>query len=389
MLTLKDIHMLASRPERRENSVLTLYLDINQSNQANLNRGFENQLKDMLAGIKTSINNPDELSSFETACHQMERVVQQYQVAAHGLAAVFDVFDGFVWTEQLNVPLTNRLQWSRAVWIEPLIAAIDEYERIGIVLLDRQHLRVLTLCLGEVQEQIHEVFDQRRVRHTKTVGMNNLSAASHAQQKADENVRLNLREMIKRIESVVEQQRIGRLILAGSSEITASLRALLPKRLASRVIGTVNVVINANLKELRSAAAPIAERFERESEEAIVAELVTSAAKGGRGVVGLAHTLHAVNQGRTWQLFYADGFHSPGYECAECAALFSAEPVSCSLCGSSVRSIVNVVDRAVAHALRKGTKVEIIRDESAESALRNVGGIGAFLRTRTTSLRAS
>src|SRR4030095_3227632 len=134
---------------------------------------------------------------------------------------------------------------------------------------------------------------------------------SHAQQKADEHIRQNLRQMIKRIESVVAQHNIGRVILAGSSEITAKLKALLPKRLASRVIGTMNVDTNSNLEEIKTAAAPIAERFERESEEAIVTELVTSAAKSGPVVVGLAHTLHAVNQGRFWQVVYAGGFTSP------------------------------------------------------------------------------
>src|SRR6185369_9026641 len=49
MLTLNDIQMLASRPERSEDTVLTLYLDVDQSNQANLNRGFERQFKDLLA----------------------------------------------------------------------------------------------------------------------------------------------------------------------------------------------------------------------------------------------------------------------------------------------------------------------------------------------------
>jgi hypothetical protein len=95
------------------------------------------------------------------------------------------------------------------------------------------------------------------LQDTRTVGMNNLGAASHAQQKADEHVRQNLRQMIKRIESVAAQHGFGRLIFAGSSEITANLEALLPKRLASRVIGTMTVATNANLEEIRNAAAPI------------------------------------------------------------------------------------------------------------------------------------
>jgi peptide subunit release factor 1 (eRF1) len=42
----------------------------------------------------------------------------------------------------------------------------------------------------------------------------------------------------------------------------------------------------------------------------------------------------------------------------------------------------DVVERAIARVSRKGTKVDIVRGEAATS-LRNAGGIGAFLRTRT------
>jgi peptide subunit release factor 1 (eRF1) len=389
MLTLEDMHMLASRPERSENSVLTLYLDTDQSKQANLNRGFEVQLNDMVAGIKATICNPDELRSFARASQRMEDLAKGYDVAAHGLVAIFDAFDGFFWTKELHLPLPNRLQWSNAVVIQPLAAAIDEYERVGIVMLDRSHLRLLTMCLGEVHEQVRETFDERKVRHTKTVGMNNLGAASRAQHKADEHVRVNLRQMSKRIEAVVLQHSISRLILARSSEITAELNALLPKRLALLVIGTMHAAINANLEEIRNAAALIAERFERQRESTIVTELVTSAAKAGPVVVGLEQTLCAVNEARIWQLICADGFTASGYGCTDCGALFSAQQPSCASCGSPVHVVEDVVERVIAHATRTGAKVEVIRDQEAESSLMSAGGIGAFLRTRTPSVRVS
>jgi peptide subunit release factor 1 (eRF1) len=192
--------------------------------------------------------------------------------------------------------------------------------------------------------------------------------------------------MINRIGSVAEQRGIRRFILAGSPEITGQVSSLLPKRLASLVIGTVDVAKNASMEEIKKVAAPIAEKFERESEEALVTQLVTSAAKARRAVVGLANTLHAVNQGRIWQLVYADGFHSPGYECGECSALLSSEAESCAICGSSLHHVEDVVELAVAHAARKGANLEVVRGDETGSSLMNAGGIGAFLRTRTASV---
>jgi peptide subunit release factor 1 (eRF1) len=186
-----------------------------------------------------------------------------------------------------------------------------------------------------------------------------------------------------------EQHGVRRIILAGSPEITAELRSLLPKRLQSQVIGTIDLATMADIEEIRDAAAPLAEKFERDAEEKLVQDLVTSAAKSSRAVIGLGHTLYALNQRRIWQLVYADGFHSRGYECPACAALFSLETASCALCGSAVTSIEDVVERAVDHAVRRGSTVEVIRGEEAESSLMNAGGIGAFLRTRTASVLVS
>jgi peptide subunit release factor 1 (eRF1) len=389
MLTLNDIHTLASRPKRAETSVLTVYLDLDQSKQANLNRGFETQLKDMLAGVKERINDENEFSAFERARKRIGTFVEQYGVGALGLSLAFDASDGFFWSQELKFPVVNQARWDREVFVEPIAAALDEYERVGIVLLDRANLRLFTMCMGELQEHVRQAFDHRKVRHTKTVGMNNLGAASHAQRKADEEVRVNLRQMIKRVKHTITEFGVHRIILAGSPQNTAQLRALLPKHLASRVIGTVDLAINATPEVVRNAAAALAENFEGQTEQVLVTDLITCAAKAGNVVNGLADTLDALNQGRVWQLLYAESFHAPGHECVECDALFPPEMNSCSFCGSTLHPIESVVERAVDHAIGKGLKVEVIRGKIAESDLMKAGGIGGMLRSRTASARVS
>jgi peptide chain release factor subunit 1 len=389
MLTTNDIHELVSRPERTENSVITVYLDVDQSRQANLNRGFEKQLKDMLRGVRDSIHDGHDRKAFQTASRRLEDFVAQCQVGARGLALVFDTSDGYFWTREVDFPVRNQIRWGQEVLVKPLAVAVDEYERVGIVLLDRAKARLLTMFLGEVEEHGGEDFNRRNVRHIKTVGTDHLGSASQAQRKADEKIRLNLRRIAKHIDMMLEQRGVRRIIFAGSPEITAELQSVLPKRLASQIIGTVNLATNASIEEIHDATALVAEKFERDSEQALVADLVTAAAKSGRVVTGLGHTLYALNQRRIWQLVYADEFHAPGYECTQCAALFSGETATCSFCGSAVIAIEDVVERAVDHALRRGARIEVIRSEVAESSLTNAGGIGAFLRTRTASIRVS
>ena len=381
MFTMSDIRTLTSRPVRPANTVLTLYLDVDQSQPANLNRGFEKQLKDMLVSVRKAITSEDEMKAFQTASERVADFVARYSVGARGLIVIFDTSDGFLWNREVDFPAQSQIRWGKEGFIQPLVVAIDEYERVGIVLVDRATVRLFTMSLGAIDEHIREEFDRTKIRHTKTAGMNRLGSASHLQRKADEQVRSNLRHVVKDIDWMLAQHGVRRIILAGSPQVTAKLHKILPKRLASEVIGTVDIAISATIEEVRKVSAPVAQKFEWETEKALVRDLVTEAAKAGRAVVGLGHTLHALNQGRIWQLICVDGFHSPGYECSRCAALFSVESTSCSFCGSPLSRIDDVVHRAVDRAVRKGVRIEVIRNEEAESSLMNAGGIGGFLRT--------
>jgi peptide subunit release factor 1 (eRF1) len=364
-------------------------LNVDQSQPVNLNRGFEKKLKDMLVNVKDTIRNDEELKAFKTASERLKDFAAAYHPEARGVIAVFDAADGFFWSEEADFPMGNLVRWNRKAFIRPIAAAIDEHERFGIVLLDRARLRLFTMFLGEIEEHLSEEFDPRKVRHTKTVGMDHLGSASRAQRKGDEQVRLNLRHALGDMRAMLEEHGIQRIILAGSSAITAELLGIMPQRLASRVIARVDIPISAAIEEIKAAAAPAAEKYERDTEEALVRDLVTSAAKTDRAVVGLGHTLHAVNQRRVWQLACADGFCAPGFECSKCGALFSIETAACSLCGSAAFPVGDVVEQAVDQAFRKGARIEVVRGGEAESALMNFGGIGAFLQTRTASVQES
>jgi peptide subunit release factor 1 (eRF1) len=389
MIKINDIRTLASRPVRTGNSVLTLYLNVDQSVPVNLNRGFEKKLKDMLVSTKNMIRNSEELKAFETASGRLKDFVAAYRPEARGLIAVLDVSDGFFWSDAADFPVTDLIRWNRKAFIRPIAVAIDEHERFGIVLLDRARLRLFTMFLGDIEEHLREGFDPRKVRHTKTIGTDHLGSASRAQRKADEQVRLNLRHALKDVRAVLEERGIERIILAGSSAITAELQGIMPQRLASRVIARLDIPITAAIEEIKAGAAPAAEKYERDTEEALVQDLLTSAAKTDRAVVGLGRTLHAVNQHRVWQLACADSFCAPGFECSKCEALFSIETATCSSCGSPVFPVGDVVEQAVDQALRKGARIEVVRGAEAESALINFGGIGAFLQTRTASVQES
>ena len=378
----KELNELLFRPERPHRSILSVYLDVDQSRPANLNRGFETQLKSILSSIESTIQTPAELERFTQAGRHIVDFISTYEPESRVLALFFDETDGFFRHVELDVDLPAQARWDREFTLQPLTNAMNDSENYGIVLVDRNNLRLLTVFLGHIQEQVREGFGSRRVRHIKTVGMDHLGSASRAQRKADERVRLNLRHVIKMMDWLIQAKELNRLILAGTPEVTAELRRLLPNRLAMRIMGTVNVAMDAQPSDILAATKPVAERFDRNAELDTVGEMVTTAEKTDKAVLGLRHTLKALNSDRVWELVYSHNLRAPGFECSKCAALFSAGKAACQYCGGAIQAVSDIVERAVEHALRNGAKIEPITGE-ASASLDNSGGIGAFLKRRT------
>jgi peptide subunit release factor 1 (eRF1) len=380
-----DLSLLFSRTHSAQKSILSIYLNVDQGQSRNLNRGFETQLKKMVVGLRKRLSDVAERERFSVAMHHVQDFIAVYSPVEKGIVLFYDTTDGFFWHHALGFDVTDQIRWGRELFLQPLAAAMDELEACGLVLVDRTKLRLFLLSLGGIEEMVRENHDIGRVRHIKTSGFDNLDSSSHIQRKADNQVRANLRQYIREIDELVKARRLHRLILAGTEEITAALRGMLPGRLAFHVVGEIDLPITATPRQVLAAAKVIEGKYERATELEKVRTMITSVAKKGKAVTGLTSTLKAINSGRVWELVYRAGFVSPGYECPKCAALFLARATRCGNCGARPETVPDVVEKAVEHALRKQAKIEVVSGEAA-SELQAAGGVGAFLRTRTGTL---
>jgi peptide subunit release factor 1 (eRF1) len=380
-----DLSLLFSRAHNTQPSVLSLYLNVDQSQSGNLNHGFEARLKKMASVQQKRLVDTTDRERFSTAMLHVRDYLRVSSSAAKGIVLFFDAIDGFFWHQEVGFVVTDQLRWDREPFLQPLAAALDQLETYGVVLADRAKFRLFVVSLGEAQEVLRDDGNDKRVRHVKTAGFNNPDSSSRIQRKADNQIRTNLRHLIRQVEEVTKARRIHRLILAGTREITRELRSLLPARLALNVLDEVDLSMKATASEVLDATTPVADNYERRTELEKVNTIITAAAKNGKAVVGLDRTLKAINSGRVWELIYAGGFVSPGYECSQCSALFSVRATRCPYCGARPAAVADVVERAVEHALRRQAKIEVVTADGSER-LNQAGSIGAFLKTRTGSV---
>ena len=280
-MTPDDLQSLFSRPERTHASVLSVYLNVDQSQRTNWNRRFEKHVKDLTSSARSTIHDAVELERFQAAAHHIEDFVSAYKPGGRGLALFFDSIDGFFWHHELGVSIHNQARWDRELFLQPLANALDQFERYGVVLADRDHLRLFTVFLDSIEELSLEGFGPNA--HLRRV------------------MNAHLRRVVKEVDWLIQNKQVHRLVLAGASEITSELHNLMPKRLALRVIGTVDIPMEASAPDVLSVTRALAEEYERNTEVQTVKEIVQAAGRNERTVTGLGRTLKAVNSDRVWE----------------------------------------------------------------------------------------
>jgi peptide subunit release factor 1 (eRF1) len=272
----------------------------------------------------------------------------------------------------------NGVWWRDTPYLRPLIEILDEHERYGVVLTDREHARLFTVVLGEIEEHL-EAFAERDVTHIKTSGTDHIRSQMHIQRKADEHARAHLKHVAEFTSRLSNLHAFDRLILAGTIEVTTELYGLLPKFLRTRLAGKLSLPVTTNEAEVLEASLKIEEEIERKREVELVEELITASKKQQQAVRGLDETLLALQEWRVWQLIYADDFETRGGQCTNCGALLAKDTEGCRYCGKPVRVVEDLIELAAARVIEMQGKVEQVRGAAARR-LKEAGSVGALLR---------
>jgi peptide subunit release factor 1 (eRF1) len=370
--------MLLAREPRPDSAVLSVYLDVDQTRPGNLNRGFEVTLDVMLRSLDQQLKEAPSQREFQQDAARVREFVSGYVPSAQSLCLFCDESEGFLWWRELGVTLPNDVVWSATPFVRPLLDALDEYERYGVILADRARARLFTVFLGEIEEH-QDVFSTWNVHRTKSTGTDRWWSQQQFQRKAQVHVLWHLKRVAQETDRLAREHAFDRLVLAGASDVTAELKRLLPKGLRSRVVAELPLPIDAAPSEVLRALAPVLQRVERAHEQELVDSLLASTSKNDHRVVGLDDTVALLQEGRVWLLLYAEGFAASGWECEHCTALFSRQRETCAYCNGALRLVPDLVTRLVERAFEQGATVEQVRGEAA-AKLRAAGGIGGWVR---------
>ena len=287
MISKADIEAIVGRKAVPDSPVLSVYLDIDQGKASNLNRRFEASLKSMLRSIEARLDEM-QLKSFSADAERTRQYVSGLEPRAKGLIVFSDDSENFFWPREIQAPVPNHARWTDTVYILPLLEILDEYERYGVVLVDKAHARLFTVFIGEIEEH-YDALAPASVRHIKTSGTDHILSENRFQSKADMHVHWHLKHVAEMLDKLVDHYGFDRLLLAGPVEATGELQHLLSKRVRGRVVERLPLPIKVSAHEVLEQALRVERQVERQIEKQIVEELI--AADGHHPVIlGLERT---------------------------------------------------------------------------------------------------
>jgi peptide subunit release factor 1 (eRF1) len=279
----------------------------------------------------------------------------------------------------IQVPIRSRLRVSNRPHVKPLANLFDAYGRYGVALVDKQGARLFFFHLGTLREQDGVLGES--VRRTKHGGGSQAAGrrsgeAGQTQHTAEITER-NMRESVEFAAKFFAENNIRRVLIGGTDDNIALFRNYLPKSWQSLIVGTFPISMTASQEEVMARAMKVGQQAERQREARAVETVITAAAKGKGGVVGLEETLGMVHDGRIQNLLVLESFRAPGYRCQGCGYLTSQKLDSCPFCSSNFTEIPDAVDLAVRRVLEEGGEVDILHENPQ---LEEHGKIGALLR---------
>lgn len=380
MLSYDDIRELQQYPSSEDSLVLSVYVCVDQANAANLNRGFETSVENLLRAIaerEASGDHSSSASRFEVERSRMLDFLRDYTPRGKGLVVFSDSASGFWWQRDLQVEVPTEARWSPHPWVRPLLALIEQYEPTAVVLIDKHRARILLSDATGTAQRAEIVSDVPNKHHT--TGTDHIWSQSRMERDHITHIKWHAKRVAEAVTGLVDREKPAKLVIGGPVEATAIFADELPKRLQQIVIGTLSLPVDINGERLSRELGELRERTEHKDEVKLVDALITSARKNDRAVLGLANTLSAAQQGRVYSLAVGSGFKSVGMQCSECGVLMSDNVEKCPFCQGRVEAVSDLVNRLSHAVLDRGGKVQIVSGAAAE-ALSSAGGIGALLR---------
>jgi peptide subunit release factor 1 (eRF1) len=321
--------------------VLSLYLNL-QPNEHGRDQ-FEPFLrKELDERIATYGAQGPERDSLMKDAEKIRTYVAEVEPSGNGLALFASSGAELFEAVTLSAPIAeHRLYVSDHPDLYPLARLIDEYPRYAVLLADTHSARIFVFAVNTVEREAR--IDGPKTKHHKKGGW-----AQARYQRHTENYHLHhAKDVVDALGRIVQEDRIGSVIIAGDEVIVPLLKEQLTKELAERLVDEVKLDVRTPEREVFETTMALMRESDAESDRERVEALIGAWRGNGLAVVGVDAVRRALEMGQVDEL------------------VITASPE------------VPAGNELIAKARQTAAKIRFIEDASL---LAGIGGAGALLR---------
>ena len=372
MLHMEDLREIA-KIEGNGAWYVSLYLNVNPltNPKGEYAIWLKNALKDKASSLDNAV-----LKHVEKDLSDIDAYVQGNRRGfKKGLVLLRSRENSFAREFDLSLPIKNELVVDKAPYIKPMLQLIDGYKRYAVLLVEKDSARIFIVQLGEITEYGEVQTPDVPGKHKKG-GWYALSQ-NHYARHVDYHVTLHLKEVVKKLESFLKGEYVGRVVIGGPPEAVSMTKGILPAAVADKIAGSFNAGMFENNADILKKVAPLLDAFERQKETVTVSELITRSKKNDKAVIGLDGVIDALREGKIMKLVFIKDYARKGYQCSNCKTISISGDVNCRYCGGRMAEVDYLIDLAAQKAVEQDSAVEVVAENDD---LKKAGSIGAFLR---------
>lgn len=382
MLGKEHVRFIREHMAPHRAPVLSLYTDVNPAKPENARKGWFIRVKDSLKALAIPGELYDRVITLVGEDRPRARTLVLF--AAEDLLERYDL--------QVDMPVVDLAQgrvevrWGEP-YVAPLLYALDEYARAGVLDIEQTDWRFYEVYLGEIEdatdmfrtvapEEWNELEKYLPSFYNELLKERVATHPDRFPQRMEMWAHRFLKRLAHLLERVVVERDIGRLVLMGPEEETRFFEQYLSRNLRQRVVAHVSDIPtpNPSAAQVLEKVAPALEAAERAQEQVLL-----DTVQNKPGVWGLEPTLEALQMGRVSVLVAAWSLEARIWRCPDGWVGGTPEQAR-TFCLDQEPREVALRSVIVDLAENFGTRLEFVRGEAEQRLLDQFGGLAGLLR---------
>jgi peptide subunit release factor 1 (eRF1) len=373
MITNNDIQRLIQRGTNG-NKILSLFLDMSvMSDNKRTYQIFLNKEKAAFAELQSDRENHHREPLGALLSRVESWIDESFDPTCRGVAIYGEVGGDWFEAFQFPTPVRNRLELLDHPVVGPLSEIMHRYRRYGVIIMDREHLRLLALQMGTVGEDVRVEPDAIPTPHDVQAG--GYSHKDYQKRKAEE-TRNFFKQFVEEIGRFDDRVRPDHFVLLGTTENTQNFREFLPKHIEERIIHVAHAPSAASSSDIARHLQPVFDDAAEQSEARALNLLQDRVSQSHYATTGIHDTLVQLQEGKVERLVVARDLERDGAQCTQCSFILPRRDGPCPYCGGELRNGIDLVESMIRMAANQAVSVDFVQGDN----MPGLKGVGALLR---------